>query len=193
MRLILGSQSPRRAEILSYYSLPFEQISPDFDEESVVFNGNPTAYVEAISKGKAQVFSLAHPDRPILTADTTVYRHGIIYGKPTTKGDAIAALGQLSGQWHSVFTGVTLQIGNRQFCKTEETRVLFNPVNLKEIEFYFKQLHLYDKAGSYQLQMAGGLIVNKIEGCYYNVIGFPINAVRSLLKNIGIDLWDYLK
>ncbi len=168
-------------------------MSSDFDEEKVIFKGNPTAYVEEISKGKAQVLSLMHPDRPILTADTTVYRHGIIYGKPTSEEDAIQTLSQLSGQWHSVFTGVTLQVGGQQFCKTEETRVLFNPVSLEQIEFYFKQLHLYDKAGSYQLQRAGGLIVNRIEGCYYNVVGFPINAVRALLKNIGIELWDYLK
>ena len=193
MTLILGSQSPRRKEILSYFSLPFEQMSSDFDENSVVFKGNPSEYVCAISKGKAEALHRKHPQRIILTADTTVYRLGKIYGKPLNEKQAIDSLTELAGQWHSVFTCVTLRRRHEEFSKAEETRVQFNPLTSQQIKEYHEKLHLYDKAGSYQLQMAGGLIVRKIEGCYYNVVGLPINTVRALLKNIGIELWDYLK
>jgi septum formation protein len=193
MVLILGSQSPRRYEILSYFSLPFEQIAPKFDEDSVHFKGNPVEYVCAISKGKADQLYHLYPQRTILTADTTVYRQGKIYGKPQNEQEAIAALNELNGQWHSVYTGITVRRGHEEFTDAEETRVLFNPLTAKQIEEYHRQLHLYDKAGSYQMQMAGGLIVRKIDGCYYNVVGLPINTVRRLLKQIGIELWEYLK
>ena len=75
----------------------------------------------------------------------------------------------------------------------EETRVLFNPMTPEEIRHYHKKLHWSDKAGGYAIQMAGGLAVKKIDGCYYNVMGLPINSVRQLLLQVKIDLWDYLK
>lgn len=193
MRLILGSQSPRRKEILGYYSLPFEQISSDFDETSVHFAGNPETYVADIACGKASVLSAQFPDAAILTADTIVYRHGKVYGKPKDAADAIATLAELSGQWHSVYSCVALSAQGSLYHKMEETRVLFNELTSEQIQTYHQKLHLYDKAGSYQLQMAGGVIVNKIDGCYYNVVGLPINSIRTLLLNIGIDLWNYLQ
>lgn len=193
MQLILGSQSPRRKEILSYFSLPFEVISPDFDERSIEFNGSPVDYVSTISQGKAEVLAKNHRERLIITADTTVYRHGKVYGKPTDENDAIATLTELAGQWHSVFTAITLQQGTKQQTRTEETRVLFNPLTRQQIDLYHQQLHLYDKAGSYQLQMAGGIVINRIDGCYYNVVGMPINSVRILLNEFGVDLWNWLK
>jgi len=193
MRLILGSQSPRRAEIMRYFSLPFEQIASGFDEESVHFNGDPQAYVIDLSKSKAQVLASKFPDRPILTADTVVYRKGKIYNKPQNEAEATAMLSELAEGWHSVYTGVTLQLGAKHFSKAAETQVLFNPLTKEEIQKYHRSLHLYDKAGSYQMQGAGGIIVKEVKGCYYNVVGLPINIVRELLNEIGIDLWNYLK
>lgn len=192
MRLILGSQSPRRREILSYFSLPFEQIDSNFDESSVEFTGNPETYVQTLAEKKALTLSTKHPEAAILTADTIVYRHGKIYGKPIDEEMAIATLTELSGGWHSVFTGVTLYYQNEYYHETAETRVLFNAASKQQIIQYLSKLHLYDKAGSYQVHRAGGLIVNRIDGCFYNVVGLPINSVRTLLLNIGIDLWDYL-
>lgn len=193
MKLILGSQSPRRAEIMGYFSLPFEQISSDFAEESIEFTGDPKSYVMKLSSSKAQTLAVKYKERPILTADTVVYKEGKIYNKPLNEAEAINMLNELSGQWHSVFTGVTLQLGEKHFSKVGETRVLFNALSHEEIEKYHKGLHLYDKAGSYQLQGAGGIIVKEVNGCYYNVVGLPINIVRELLKEIGIDLWNYIK
>jgi septum formation protein len=192
MRLILGSQSPRRRDIMSYFSLPFEQIASSFDESSIAFEGNPETYVCTLAGEKASALHRHAPEAAILTADTIVYRHGKIYGKPKDEEDAISTLTELSGKWHSVYTGVALHYRGKKYCKAEETRVLFNELTAQQIRDYHSKLDLYDKAGSYQLQMAGGLIVSKIDGCYYNVVGLPINSVRALLQKIGIELWDYL-
>lgn len=192
MQLILGSRSPRRKEILGYFSLPFEQIDSHFDESSIAFTGNPETYVQTLAEQKALTLSKVYPEAAILTADTIVYRHGKIYGKPASEEDAIAVLTELSGVWHSVFTGVALYYRTQLHYLTEETRVLFNKITDRQITEYLTKLHLYDKAGSYQIQQAGGIIVNKMEGCYYNVVGLPINSVRILLNKIGIELWNYL-
>lgn len=192
-RMILGSQSPRRREIMSYFSLPFEQISPDFDEDAVPFRGDPAAYVCEIADGKAYSLAKDHPNALILTADTTVYQEGRIFGKPATKEEAFEFFSRLSGKWHSVFTGVALMHKGQIWSDYEETRVLFNTLTPEEIRGYHEKLHWADKAGGYMIQCAGGLAINKIDGCYYNAMGLPINTVRKLLREAGIDLWDYLK
>lgn len=191
-RLILGSQSPRRQEILSSFSLPFEQVSPSFDEDSVPFEGDPEKYVCAVSKGKANTLSLQFPDAIILTADTIVYREGKVYGKPTDVQHAFQTLSELVGKWHIVYTGVTVQQREREYHQAEATRVLFNDLNPDQIRHYISRLHWADKAGGYAIQLVGGLIVKRIEGCYYNVMGFPINTVHTLLKHVGIDLWNHI-
>lgn len=192
-QLILGSQSPRRKEILSFFSFPFEAATSNFDEDSVPFHGDPKAFVCEIAQGKAQALAPRFPNDLILTADTTVYKDGKNYGKPVNAEEAFQALTELAGQWHSVFTGVTLISNNQLWSTYEETRVLFNPLTPEEIRHYHKKLHWSDKAGGYAIQMAGGLAIKKIDGCYYNAMGLPINSVRKLLLNVNIDLWDYLK
>lgn len=191
--IILGSQSPRRKEILGYFSLPFEQVTPSFDEESVPFEDNPTEYVCELSNGKALSLHHRFPDRIILTADTIVYWEGKIYGKPGNEQEAVQTLSHLAGKWHSVYSGVTLRYLDQEFHRFEETRVLFNSLTPNQIHMYQTKLHCADKAGGYAIQNAGGIIVNRIEGCYYNVMGLPINSVRELLLCAGIDLWEYLK
>lgn len=191
-RLILGSQSPRRREILSYFSLPFQQCTPPFDESSVPFRGEPESYARAISKGKADALLSKFPNNVILTADTIVFRENKVYGKPPTEADAFRMFSELVGKWHTVVTGVTIRYGNDVYEQSESTRVLFNELTDAQIRHYMTRIEWADKAGGYAIQMAGGLIVNRIEGCYYNVMGLPINTVHTLLKYVGIDLWDYL-
>lgn len=192
-RLILGSQSPRRREILSYFSLPFEQISPDFDEEAVPFRGDPAAYVCEIADGKAHSLAQLHPKATILTADTTVYQEGRIFGKPATKEEAFEFFSKLSDKWHTVYTGVAVLHGGEIWSSSEETHVLFNKISPEEISKYHEKLHWADKAGGYMVQAAGGLAIKRIDGCYYNAMGLPINTVRKLLLEVGIDLWDYIR
>lgn len=193
MHLILGSQSPRRREILSYFSLPFQQKTPLFDENTIAFQNNPEEYVCLLSEGKALALSAQFPQAAILTADTVVYQNGRVYPKPANVQEAYQALFELQGKWHSVFTGVCLHHEGKQFKQWEETRVLFNPLTPEEILHYHSKIHWADKAGGYAIQMAGGLVVKRIEGCYYNVMGLPINTVRELLKHIGIELWHYVR
>lgn len=191
--LILGSKSPRRKEILGYFSLPFVQISSSFDEESVPFLGDPGRFVLEISKGKADDLLAKYPGRLILTADTVVFREGEIYGTPKDERQALETLIALEGKWHEVYTGVTLCGPGRCDYACERTKVLLNALTKSEIEQYLSHKIWTDKAGGYAIQKSGGLLVNKIEGCYYNVMGFPINAVQKLLLTHGIDLWNFVK
>lgn len=163
------------------------QVTPDFDENSIIYRRDPITYVTLLSEGKAQVLRPLYPNDLILTADTIVYRMGKIYNKPKTEDEAFQMLSELVGKWHSVFTGVTVLLGETVHSAWEETRVLFNPMTPEEIRNYHSKIHWMDKAGGYAIQMAGGLIVKKIDGCYYNVMGLPINTVYSLLKKTVLN------
>lgn len=191
-RLILGSQSPRRKEILSHFTLPFEQIAASFDEDSIPFKNDPEEYVCTLSKEKANTLAPKFPDAIILTADTIVYKDGKIYGKPVDEEHAFRSLSELVGQWHTVYTGVTVKFAGQEYSQAEATRVLFNELSPGQIRHYLKRMHWADKAGGYAIQLVGGLIVSRIEGCYYNVMGLPVNTVHTLLKHADIDLWDYI-
>lgn len=192
-RIILGSSSPRRKEILNFFNLPFLQASPNFDEESIHYRRDPIKYVSALAEGKARSLQAQYPHDIILTADTIVYRSGKIYNKPRNEEEAFKMLSELVGKWHCVFTGVAILQGDVLRSGWEETRVLFNALTHDEIRHYHQKIHWADKAGGYAIQMAGGLIVKKIDGCYYNVMGLPINTIHSLLKTFGIELWDYVQ
>lgn len=192
MKLVLGSQSPRRKEILEFFSIPFIQASPPFDEEAVPFNGNPEDYVCTLSKGKGQSLLQQFPESVILTADTIVFREGKVYGKPKNRDEAFKNLTELAGQWHSVYTGVTVQTKEKVVSKAEITHVLFNELTPEQIHQYLDQIKWADKAGGYAIQMSGGIIVQRIDGCYYNVKGLPINTVDQLLKHFGLALWNHL-
>lgn len=191
--IILGSQSPRRKEILNYFSLPFRQVASSFDEEAVHFTGDPIQYVTQLAKGKAALIKQQFPDEIIVTADTVVYYEGEIFNKPKDDEEAFRFIKKLAGQWHSVYTALVVRHRHQQFETVEETRVLFNSLTDDEIRTYGQKLHYADKAGGYAIQGAGGLIVKRIDGCYYNVMGLPINSLWHLLQHVGINLWDYLK
>jgi septum formation protein len=192
-QLVLGSQSPRRRQIMEYFDIPFRQVISEFNEDSIPFKGDPEEYVTLISNGKAEILKPVYPDAVILTADSTVYCDGKIFGKPRDREDAISTLNKLSGAWHSVFTGLTVQKGKERLHVTEETRILLNPLTQEQIRTYINRFPWADKAGGYGIQEGGGLIVNRIEGCFFNVMGLPINALCKLFARIGIDLWQHIK
>jgi len=193
MNLILGSQSPRRREILNFFSIPFQQVSPDFDETQVVFQGNPGAFAAEVARRKALCLADRFPQDVILTADTIVYRSKKLFMKPETMEEAHAMLRELSGKEHQVFTGVCVAKGKEVFVEPEESRVLFHELTEPQIRTYHSFFSPLDKAGGYAIQKAGSVIVKRIEGCYYNIMGLPLHTVRHLLLKVGIDLWDYLK
>lgn len=193
MRIILGSQSPRRVEILSYFSLDFEQKSSGFDESSIPFEGDPVLYVEQLAKAKAAELSVNFLEALIITADTIVYREGKLYEKPRDREESFQMLEELSGKSHSVWTAVAVSRGSEQWVEAEETLVHFCALSSEQIHQYQSSLHCLDKSGGYAAQGAGGLIVSHIEGCHYNVVGLPIQTLERLLKQAGVSLWGHLK
>ncbi|MFV0339245.1 MAG: Maf family nucleotide pyrophosphatase [Parachlamydiaceae bacterium] len=192
MKIILGSASTRRREILSYFYLPYEQAASHFEEETIPFTGDPAAYAQEIAKQKALALSKLYENEVILTADTVVSLGDKVFGKPRDEEEAFSFISQLQGKTHSVFTAVAVYHQGVLHEGVEQTRVFFNAMTPEQIRAYLKALHFADKAGGYAIQLAGSLIVNRIEGCYYNVIGLPINTVAKLLKKVGIDLWKCL-
>lgn len=192
-RLILGSQSPRRKEILGYFSYPFVQVTPDFDEDMVVFKQNPMDYAQEIALGKCQALTSLFPNDTIITADTVVYKDGKVYGKPKDVNHLHQILHELENSWHSVFTAITVSSKGQVLKEVEETKVLFNPLTEEQIKVYGEKMPWRDKAGGYMVQTAGSILVKKIDGCFYNTMGLPINALVKLLSQVGIDLWDYMR
>jgi septum formation protein len=192
MQIILGSHSPRRKEILGYFNLPFKVAVSSFPEETIPFEGNAKEYASKLSESKANVLYPIYPEAVIITADTVVFREGKIYDKPKNHTEAFKALSELVGQWHSVYTSVTVRKEMKVYTDVEETRVLFNPLTPEQIKVYQSKIHCWDKAGGYAIQGAGSLIVQKIDGCYYNVMGLPINTLQKLLLKVEIDLWRHL-
>ncbi len=191
--IILGSHSPRRKEILSYFSLPFRQVASHFDEDSVPYEGDPHHLAKELALGKLQALAKRFPDDYIITADTVVAIDGMSLGKPQSEKESREMLERLCGRWHSVITAVAGYYKGKFVCEDEETKVLCNTLTPDEIHRYMRVHHLYDKAGSYALQKSGSILVNRIDGCYYNVIGLPINTLRRILSHLGVDLWDYIK
>lgn len=192
IQLILGSQSPRRVEILSRFKLPFKQAVSAFDEKSIPFEGDPAKYVSVLAQKKGEVLYHSYPNAAIISADSIVFKSGKVYGKPEDEQEAIRMLQDLSGSWHSVYTGIALNYRNNSYQSAEETKVLFNPLTDKQIKNYLHAINWSDKAGAYGIQGNGGILINRIEGCFYNVMGLPINALRELFSRIGVDLWQHL-
>ena len=180
--LILGSNSPRRKEILEYFQVPFLQVASHFDEDSILFNGDAEEYVQTLALKKSEELHKKFRDSLLLTADTTVFCQGKIYNKPIDLKEARTMLQELCGSWHTVYTGVVLRKGDEVFQKVEATHVLMNLRSTEQINAYLAKNQWQDKAGGYTIQEGSGLLVNKIDGCYYNVMGLPINTLAYLFE-----------
>jgi len=191
--LILGSSSPRRKEILSFFKIPFFVVTPDFDELSVPYCNNPHAYVAGVAEGKGKAIAPHHPGIPILTADTIVVKGTQVFLKPSHPEEAITMLEQLCGTWHEVLTATTLTQNEQQSTQVTTTRVEFHPFNRDEIRRYVDSIPVLDKSGSYAIQGIGSLIVKQIEGCFYNVMGLPLSSLFYHLNRCGFNIWDHLK
>ncbi|MBS0621808.1 MAG: septum formation protein Maf [Verrucomicrobia bacterium] len=190
--LILGSSSPRRMQILNFFSLKFEVASPPFDESSLPFHGDPERYVRNLAQAKAESLISTYPDRVILTGDTIVYREGKLYPKPKDAKESFTFLKELAGNWHTVYSALCAFNKGTYAIEVQRTQVEIAPLTDEEIRRYQAAVKTSDKAGSYMLQENGSVIVRSIAGCPYNVIGMPIGALRTVLHHHGIDLWDHL-
>ncbi len=196
-RLILGSRSPRRRELLKQVGLDFEVRTADLDE-TIYETDDPVRTVCATCEAKARAIARAlaaeggcrpsADDRPlILTSDTIVVLDGRIMGKPHDRAQAEEMLTALSGREHSVFTAFTLlPDGGEPRTEYVETKVRFRPLDREEIPAYAASGEPMDKAGAYGIQGLGGALVESIDGDYYTVMGLPLCRVCEALKRYGI-------
>ncbi|MBR3148981.1 MAG: septum formation inhibitor Maf [Eubacterium sp.] len=179
--IILASQSPRRRELMKYITDDFTIKVSEVDE-TLPDGITPSDAVLYLSRIKAEPFM--RDGDTVIGADTVVAIDGEILGKPANKGDAADMLRKLSGRTHSVFTGVTVIKDGNAHSFFEETRVRFLDLSENEIEKYIKTGEPLDKAGAYGIQGYGSLLVEKINGDYFNVVGLPISRLNRLLHAI---------
>lgn len=176
--LILASKSPRRRELLSLITTDFEIKSADVDE-TLPEGISPQEAVEYLSKIKAEPFN--NGIDTIIGADTVVAVDGKILGKPADRQQAAEMLKGLSGKYHSVFTGVTVIKPEQSVTFSVETKVKFFDLTDEEIYSYIATGECDDKAGAYGIQGKGSLLVEKIDGDYFNVVGLPISKLNKYL------------
>jgi septum formation protein len=182
--LVLASRSPRRREILRQAGIPFVVRPMDVDETPRPDEG-ARDYVTRIAREKAAAAEGLDADGEIvLGADTTVSIGGEILGKPSDAADARRMLRLLSGQRHTVLTGICLRSGSRVIEDCAETSVWFGPLSSQEIEDYAASGEPMDKAGGYAIQGLASKFVQRIEGCYFNVMGLPVALVYRHLREM---------
>lgn len=178
--LILASQSPRRAEILKQAGIPFVVHAVTVDETPHEHEA-PEKYVQRLAETKALAVH-SGPDDAVLGADTTVVIDGEMLGKPTDDEDARRMLALLSGRRHEVLTGICIKRGMDVTTDWAVTQVWFATMAPHEIEEYVASGEPMDKAGGYAIQGLACKFVEKIDGCYFNVVGLPIALVYRHLK-----------
>ncbi|MBP7176203.1 MAG: septum formation inhibitor Maf [Thermoclostridium sp.] len=188
--LILASQSPRRKMLLEQVGIPFTVLPSDVDE-TIDHNQQPAEIVQILSVKKAESVVHQLPEGSsavVLAADTIVVLQGKVLGKPADRDDAFRMLQMLQDQWHEVMTGITLidiKTGKR-LAHVEKTRVRVRPLTPDAIRDYIDSGEPLDKAGAYAIQGLGALLVEKIDGCYSNVVGLPLYSVSMMLAEMGI-------
>lgn len=190
MNIILGSNSPRRKELLAGLDIPFEvRVLPGVDESfpAELKAGDIPLY---ISREKAAAYhSLIGPDDLLITADTIVWLEDRLLEKPHDEAEARSMLRQMSGKTHEVFTGVTLTTQTESRSFVSESRVRFATLSEEEIAYYVSHYHPLDKAGAYGVQEWIGYVgVEHIEGSFYNVMGLPVRRLYEELKAMGVSL-----
>jgi len=188
-RIILASGSPRRRDLLAQIGLDFEVVPSNYDE--VIEKNLPFGQLVCkLAEHKVMDVAKKYTGGIIIGADTIVVLDNKILGKPSSKKEAMDMLSMLSGQWHSVFTGLfVLDAKSGKSQKDyEESRVKFKEISPREIENYVNTGEPLDKAGAYGIQEKGALLVEKIEGCYYNIVGLPLFKLSLILANFGINL-----
>lgn len=183
--IILASASPRRSELMTLAGFRFDVICADIDE-IVPEKALPQEVVMSLALQKAQAVAKDHRKSAVVGSDTVVALDGKILGKPRSEKEAAEMLRSLSGRIHKVYTGVAIVCGEKVTSFFEETEVEFYPLTDQEILDYVATGEPMDKAGAYGIQGRGAVLVKRINGDYFNVMGLPISKVYRELK-------DYVK
>ena len=185
-KFILASASPRRKELLDRIGIDFEVVVSEADEESVPKDIPVNLYVQelAMLKAAATVKQISGRDKIIISADTVVTLDGAVLGKPKDAEDAYEMLTKLSDRVHEVYTGIcVLRMSDaKTVCKTVCTEVRFKQLTPEKISAYIATGEPMDKAGAYGIQAKGALLIDGINGDYFNVVGLPIATLSEVLE-----------
>jgi len=190
-KVILASNSPRRAFILKQVGLQFLQVCPDVDEMiTEADHKNPIAYVKRNSLLKCTaVKKQFDEDCVIVSADTVVYFEKHILEKPANESQARDFLSRLSGASHQVYTAVTVAMSLPEssvlLTEYERSTIKFMPLTEADITEYLLTRESFDKAGAYGIQGYGSQFIEKVTGCYFNVMGFPVNLFYKMVRGVG--------
>lgn len=189
-KIILASQSPRRKWLLEQIGLDFDIIPSNFDED-IEGKKFSKKLIESLAYEKAKEVSERNDEKAlIIAADTVVIMGSQILGKPIDEIDAKNMLKKLSNKTHKVITAIAIidKYEDKTLINSKISKVTFKKLSDREIEDYIKTGEPMDKAGSYGIQAYGSLFVEKVEGCYNNIVGLPLNLLSEMLKSFGIHL-----
>lgn len=188
-KIILASSSPRRRELLRQVGCEFEVIVSDADEPRPQAGEDPRDFVSRSAAAKCDAVAREHPDRVVLAADTIVVCGGAILGKPRDESDAFDMLKSLVGREHQVMSCVVARRGERCSQRLSVTDVSFRAdISGDELRRYIATGEPMDKAGAYGIQGIGALLVRRIDGDYFGVVGLPLVDTAALLGEFGIEL-----
>lgn len=189
MQLVLASASLRRAELLKKIGLDFI-VRPAVTEEIIKPKLDLLEQVKGLALQKARAVAETLPAGLVIGADTIVVLGQEVLGKPNSREMAVQMLSRLSGQQHQVLTGVALvdSQSGQAISEVESTLVQFRTLTLEEITAYVKTGEPLDKAGAYGIQEKGAILVERIEGCYFNVVGLPLARLVRMLKEMGVEV-----
>ena len=187
--IVLASSSPRRRELLERIGVTDFLVRVPEAEEFFPEGLTPPQVVEYISREKAEAAAaLCAPDDIVITADTMVFLDHARLGKPRDEAHALEMLTALQGRKHTVCTGVTVRQGGRSLTESESTDVFFRPASQEELRNYIATGEPMDKAGAYGVQGRGALLVERLEGDFFNVMGLPVLRLSRMLNQFGIQL-----
>ncbi len=186
--IVLASSSPRRKKLMEEVFKKVKVVHPQVDE-SKIEGESPKKMVERLAMLKAQAVKDVKSTSVVVAADTVVELEGEILGKPSHSDEAKEMLKKLSGKWHTVHTGVCVRNGEKEISFVSSTRVKFYDLDEETIEMYVKKGAPLDKAGAYGIQEDLGMIlVEKIEGDFFTVVGLPISRVWWEIKKLGLEI-----
>ena len=190
-KIVLASGSPSRRELLTRMGIADFDVRVPETEETYPPNLSPRETVEYISREKARAAAaLCRPDEIVITADTMVFLDGARLGKPRDEAHALEMLTALQGRRHTVCTGITVCRGDYRDTQSEETEVFFRPATEQELRAYIRTGEPMDKAGAYGIQGRGALLVEKIHGDFFNVMGLPVLRLSRMLLPLGVHCLD---
>jgi len=186
---ILASASPRRRQWMEAMQIPFEVWAPEVDESPFPYE-DPERMVERLARAKAEIVAMVNPGRWVIAADTTVAVDHHVLGKPENVADAVRMLGLIQGRRHEVHTGLCLRRDLEIYSFVDTAEVFLRPVSEARAQWYASTGEPMDKAGGYAAQGIAALFIERIEGSFATVMGFPVERFSELVMRLGLlQVW----